>query len=81
MIARVEPLTTTRRLSGPFDYLVDGDVAVGSVLRIPFGRQRLDGVVVELAERSELPDERLAAPTVASVRRVCVRPVLNGGSA
>jgi primosomal protein N' (replication factor Y) len=63
MIARVEPLTTTRRLSGPFDYRVDGDVDVGSVLRIPFGRQRLDGVVVELAETSELADDRLAAPT------------------
>jgi primosomal protein N' (replication factor Y) (superfamily II helicase) len=63
MIARVEPLTTTRRLSGPFDYRVDGDVGVGSVLRIPFGRQRLDGVVVELAETSELPDDRLAEPT------------------
>ena len=27
LIARVEPLTTTRRLSGPFDYRVDHDVA------------------------------------------------------
>ena len=60
MIARVEPLTTTRRLSGPFDYRVDGDVGVGSVLRVPFGRQRLDGVVVALAETSALPEERLA---------------------
>jgi len=63
VIARVEPLTTTRRLSGPFDYRVNGDVGVGSVVRIPFGRQALDGVVVELAETSALPDERLASPT------------------
>src|SRR5919199_2287253 len=64
MIARVEPLTTTRRLSGPFDYaLPDGPLQVGSVVRVPFGRQRLDGVVVDLAERSELPPERLVAPT------------------
>jgi primosomal protein N' (replication factor Y) len=63
VIARVEPLTTTRRLSGPFDYaLPDGPLVVGSVVRVPFGRQRLDGVVVDLAERSELPPERLVAP-------------------
>jgi primosomal protein N' (replication factor Y) len=63
VIARIEPLTTTRRLSGPFDYRAPDGVAVGSVVRIPFGRQRLEGVVVDLAERSELPDERLVAPT------------------
>ena len=43
MILRVEPLTTTRRLSGPFDYRGTG--AVGDVVKIPFGRQKLDGVV------------------------------------
>src|SRR3954469_10815822 len=64
VIARVEPLTTTRRLSGPFDYaLPDGPLPVGSVVRVPFGRQALDGVVVGLAEASELPEERLAAPS------------------
>ena len=64
MIARVEPLTTTRRLSGPFDYaLPEQPVDVGSVVRIPFGRQALDGVVVGLAERSEVAEERLVAPT------------------
>ena len=51
MIARVEPLTTTRRLSGPFDYaLPAAPVRVGSIVRVPFGRQALDGVVVGLAE-------------------------------
>jgi primosomal protein N' (replication factor Y) len=64
VIARVEPLTTTRRLAGPFDYAAgDLPLGVGSVVRVPFGRQALDGVVVELAERSELPPERLLAPT------------------
>jgi len=65
MIARVEPLTTTRRLSGPFDYALPtgAPLEVGSIVRVPFGRQRLDGVVVGLAERSELPEERLVAPT------------------
>ena len=61
MIARVEPLTTTRRLSGPFDYLARDGVGVGSIVRVPFGRQRLDGVVVGLAETSEVPAEKLVA--------------------
>src|SRR3954451_20100682 len=64
VIARVEPLTTTRRLSGPFDYaLPDGPLPVGSVVRVPFGRQALDGVVVGLADTSDLPAERLLAPS------------------
>ncbi len=75
MIARVQPLTTTRRLTGPFDYLVeDGDVEVGSLLRIPFGHQRLDGVVVGLAETSEMPDEKLVKPT--AVRADSIPPDL-----
>src|SRR5262245_25269803 len=41
------------------------DLAVGSVVRVPFGRQRLLGVVVELADASELAPERLAEPIEA----------------
>jgi len=64
VIARVEPLTTTRRLAGPFDYaLPDAPVQVGSIVRIPFGRQALDGVVVGLAETTDVPAERLVTPT------------------
>jgi primosomal protein N' (replication factor Y) len=77
MIARVEPLTTTRRLSGPFDYALPAGgaaVDVGSIVRIPFGRQRLDGVVVGLAETSEIAGERLVAPT--AVREDSVPPEL-----
>ena len=65
MIARVEPLTRTRAVRGPFDYRLGpehGQIEVGSVLRVPFGHQRSLGVVVELAERSELAPERLATP-------------------
>jgi len=68
VIARVEPLTTARALRGPFDYRLPAemaDVEVGRVLRVPFGRQRILGVVVELAERSELSPERLAEPLEA----------------
>jgi primosomal protein N' (replication factor Y) len=67
-IAKVEPLTTARALRGPFDYRLPeamADLGVGSVVRVPFGRQRLLGVVVELAEASELPPERLAEPLEA----------------
>jgi primosomal protein N' (replication factor Y) len=68
MIAKVEPLTTARALRGPFDYALGerfADVGVGSLLLVPFGRQRLRGVVVGLAETSELPAERLAEPIAA----------------
>jgi primosomal protein N' (replication factor Y) len=64
LIARVHPLTTTRRLSGPFDYaLPDAPVGVGSIVRIPFGRQTLDGVVVALAAGSDVPPDKLVTPT------------------
>ena len=68
MIAKVEPLTPARALRGPFDYLLNGPlegVGVGSMLVVPFGRRRLLGVVVELAEDSELPPERLVEPLAA----------------
>src|ERR1700754_3633347 len=55
-------MTTPRRLNGPFDYRVDDGVQVGSILEIPFGHQTLEGVVVQLAETSEVPDEKLVAP-------------------
>jgi primosomal protein N' (replication factor Y) (superfamily II helicase) len=65
LIAKVEPLTTARALRGPFDYRLPAemaDVGVGAVLLVPFGRRRVLGVVVEVAESSELPPERLAEP-------------------
>src|SRR5215213_2528519 len=68
VIAKVEPLTPARALRGPFDYRLPGEmegVDVGSMLLIPFGQQRLLGVVVELAATSEVPAERLVAPLKA----------------
>ncbi len=65
-IARVEPLTTTRAVKGPFDYRLPGGegpkIGVGSLLVIPFGGRLVHGVVTELAARSELADERLVGP-------------------
>jgi primosomal protein N' (replication factor Y) len=68
VIAKVEPLTPARALRGPFDYLVPTEmegVEVGSMLVVPFGRQRLLGVVVALAEHSDVPPERLVEPLQA----------------
>ncbi|MGO9750627.1 MAG: primosomal protein N' [Solirubrobacteraceae bacterium] len=66
MIARVLPLTRTRAIKGLFDYRLRDDqsaVEVGSLLNVPFAARNVIGVVVELAERSELPPARLAEPT------------------
>jgi primosomal protein N' (replication factor Y) len=65
VIAKVEPLTSARALRGPFDYALTGAmsaVGVGSVVMVPFAHRQVLGVVVDLAEQSELPPERLAAP-------------------
>jgi primosomal protein N' (replication factor Y) (superfamily II helicase) len=65
LIARVEPLTLTRAVRGPFDYRLRPDqaeVGVGALLRVPFGSRKTLGVVLELATESELAPERLAEP-------------------
>jgi primosomal protein N' (replication factor Y) len=66
-IAQVQPITTTRAVRGPFDYrlpeeLRGGVVGVGSMLVVPFGRREVLGVVVGLAERSDVAEDRLLAP-------------------
>jgi primosomal protein N' (replication factor Y) (superfamily II helicase) len=65
-IAKVEPMTTARALRGPFDYRLPeglrGGVDVGSMLVVPFGRREVLGVVVGMAERSEISEERLLEP-------------------
>src|SRR2546421_502605 len=65
--AEVEPMTTARALRGPFDYrlpeeLREGAVEVGSMLVVPFGRREVLGVVVGLANSSEVQAHRLLAP-------------------
>ncbi|MEA2315723.1 MAG: hypothetical protein QOI03_2415 [Solirubrobacteraceae bacterium] len=59
-------MTTARALRGPFDYLLPEGlregVDVGSMLVVPFGRREVLGVVVGLAERSEVAEEKLLAP-------------------
>ncbi|MGD0453416.1 MAG: primosomal protein N' [Solirubrobacteraceae bacterium] len=66
IIAQVEPMTTARALRGPFDYRLPeslrADVAIGSMLVVPFGRRQVLGVVVGLADSSEVAEGKLLAP-------------------
>jgi primosomal protein N' (replication factor Y) len=59
-------LSSARALRGPFDYLLPSElresVEVGSLLVVPFGRREVLGVVVKLAQRSEISEDRLLAP-------------------
>jgi primosomal protein N' (replication factor Y) len=52
-VIKVEPLTTARALRGPFDYRRPDGTDVGSILEVPFGRQRLKAVVTGVAASSE----------------------------
>jgi primosomal protein N' (replication factor Y) len=65
-VVRVEPITPARTLRGPFDYSLPeelrGDVEVGSMLVVPFGRRRLLGVVTGFGITSEVPREKLLPP-------------------
>src|ERR1700722_13566837 len=65
-IAQVEPMTTARALRGPFDYRLpeelSGGVGVGSMLVVPFGSREVLGVVVGLADSSEVAEDKLLAP-------------------
>ena len=70
VIAKVEPITTARALRGPFDYLRPDGVEKGSLLVVPFGRRDVTGVVVGLAERSDVPAEKLVAPRRVLEERV-----------
>ncbi|MFA4929572.1 MAG: primosomal protein N', partial [Patulibacter sp.] len=62
-VIQVEPLVTARGLRGPFDYARPDGCEVGSVVDVPFGRQKLRGVVTGLVEGSE---HQLKAPTAVS---------------
>lgn len=64
-IARVEPLTRTRAVRGPFDYRLRPDqrqAEVGAVVKIPFGGRTMLGVVISRTDDSKLEPERLAEP-------------------
>ena len=70
MIAKVEPITTARSLRGPFDYLRPEGVEKGSLLVVPFGRRDVTGVVVDVADRSDVPAEKLVHPRRVLEERV-----------
>ena len=61
LILRIALDTPLRRL---FDYLAPADVAgadliPGKRIRVPFGRRRLTGMLMEVAERSAVPPHKL----------------------
>jgi primosomal protein N' (replication factor Y) (superfamily II helicase) len=65
-IVHVQPMTTARALRGPFDYRLPteliGGVDVGSMLVVPFGSRQVLGVVVGLADSSDVAEDKLLAP-------------------
>jgi primosomal protein N' (replication factor Y) len=67
VIVKVEPMTTARALRGPFDYRLPDEIraGVGSMLVVPFGRRQVLGVVVGLADSSEVAEEKLLEPVRA----------------
>ncbi len=66
-IAKVEPLVTARALRGPFDYRLPPEMehlGVGSVLRVPFGRDDTD-FTWEKTDRSDALREAAGAGAAA----------------
>jgi primosomal protein N' (replication factor Y) len=49
-LASVYPLVTARAVAREFTYEVEDGVGVGAIVRIPFGRSRARGIVVELVD-------------------------------
>jgi primosomal protein N' (replication factor Y) len=48
--ASVYPLVTARAVAREFTYEVPDDIGVGAIVRVPFGRSRVRGIVVALQE-------------------------------
>jgi primosomal protein N' (replication factor Y) len=66
-VVRVVPMTTARAIRGVFDYRLGEElraagVGVGSTLVVPFARREVLGVVVGLADSSEVDQQKLLAP-------------------
>jgi primosomal protein N' (replication factor Y) len=59
--ASVYPLVTARAVARAFTYEVPDDIGVGAIVRVPFGRSRARGIVVELQD---------AAPPDVDVRPI-----------
>jgi primosomal protein N' (replication factor Y) len=62
--ASVYPLVTARAVAREFTYEVDDGVGVGSIVRIPFGRARARGIVVE---RVDAPPSGVEARPVEAI--------------
>ena len=66
--ASVVPLITARAVAREFTYEVEGDAAVGSIVRIPFGRSRARGIVTALVDAA--PAGLETRPVEAVVGRI-----------
>ena len=72
-MAAIWPLVPAWRVDRTFDYLVPekltGTVEPGSLVRIPFGRRTVRGIVAGVSERSEL-SEGDSGPALQDIRSV-----------
>ncbi len=66
--ASVYPLVTARAVAREFTYEVPADVAVGAIVRVPFGRSRARGIVVSLHDSA--PDGVDARPIEAVIGEI-----------
>ena len=56
MIAKV---LLTLPFNEPFDYKIEGEINCGDLVRVPFGKETLTGVVWNICETSKIDDKKL----------------------
>ncbi len=59
MIAEIIVDVASSQVDKIFDYLVDERVEIGSRVVVPFGKKVIDGIVIGLKDKSELPSEKI----------------------
>ena len=59
MIAEIIVDIASSQVDKIFDYFVDDTVEIGSRVVVPFGRNVMDGIVIGLKEKSELPTDKI----------------------
>jgi primosomal protein N' (replication factor Y) (superfamily II helicase) len=71
--ASVYPLVSARAVAREFTYEVDADVAIGSIVSVPFGRSRARGIVVGL---QDAPPDGVETRPVEGVVGVVPEPLV-----
>jgi len=59
MIAEIIVDVASSQVDKIFDYYVDESVEVGSRVVVPFGKKVIDGIVIGLKEKSDLPTDKI----------------------